>query len=136
MMMENKVEEVVLKELRGSKSLYNIIPIGSNILIEVEFTNATIKLDDKDLVAKAVKVVGIGANVKRFELGDIIYCKPVTVNKISVIKPRENCAYFIIDEYYPEAIFTELTPYVKKNTLDLTNPTSAMIEQVKAGKQI
>ena len=129
--------EQKLNDIRGNKSLYNIVPTMDNVLIELEYTKSSIEVAESLKKVKHLKVVGLGSNVTEYAIGDIIYFKtvPQGAGRVNVIKPNENCRYIMVSKFDIDGIFTEMTPATEEKTkLDLINPSVDDIKNIVGNK--
>lgn len=127
-----------INESHGGKSLFNVVPIGDNILVEVEFEHSEIISKDDLRPTVQVKVVGVGSGASEFNIGDILYFSsiPRDAGGVSVINPtsEKDHRYMMVSKYSITGIYTEMTPLkdrnIKKKGLDLVSPSAAEVKNV------
>ena len=127
-----------INESHGGKSLFNVVPFGEQLLIEVEFEHSEIYTKDENRPVEQIKIVGVGNKATEFNIGDLIYLSsiPRDAGAVQVINPTDekNYRYLMIGKYHITGVYTEMTPLkdriTKKKGLDLVNPSSTEVKQV------
>ena len=129
--------EQKLNDVRNNKSMFNVVPTGDNVLVELEYTKSSIEVEEVHKVIKCLRVVGVGSKVTDFTIGDLIYFSnpPLQAGRVMVINPTENCRYIMVNKYTIDGIFTEMTPpEEKKKKLDIINPSVDDIRNIVGNK--
>ena len=129
--------EQTMNDVRGNRSLFNVVPVGDNILIEMEYTKSSIEVEEALKTIKHLRVAGVGNNVKEYEIGDLVYFRvpPRDAGRVNVIKPNENCRYIMVTKFDIDGVFTEMTPAAEsKKKLDIVAPTAADMQKIVNGK--
>lgn len=105
--MSNELNKDGMYENKQGKSMYTVVPVGYNILIEAEITKSSLILKTDQITVKTYTVVGIGNQVNSVEIGDMVHLGASQRQEVHVKKPKENCKYFLTDTSEVKAIATE-----------------------------